>query len=184
MKQLSDELIDIFQTHRPTTNTWLQTVYGVGHKIETSSGAIGYYTGQHGFELTTNNGIVAPFYDVARGAQTFSVSDTNGTAAYIVMAGNASYDVSSDDVATIRYPLLLTLVGDADKIEDYAAAMAFILARVKSVSGVNLNHNKNENIQQSAKSNRKSRNTATGVANINFTMTVLQGRDCLVIDNC
>ena len=184
MKLLSEELINIFQSHPPPMNTWLQTVYGVGHKIESANGSIGYYTGKHGFELSANDATALTPYTVTQGEQTFSVSDTNGVAAYIYLTGSATYTSQFDEVATISYPLTLTLVGDAENIEDYANALAFILNRNIAVEGVSLNHNKSENIQTSAKTSRRTRNTATGVANISFTLTVQQGHDCLIITNC
>ena len=184
MKQLSDLLIDIFQTYRPTTNTWLQYIVGVGHKIESSNGSIGYYTSGNGFELTTNNSTTYPYYDVTRGQSTFAISDTNGTSAYIYLSGNATYNIQYDEVAAISYPLTATLVGDADNIEEYASALAFILSTNNHIEGVSLNLNKPENLQASAKASRRTRNTATGVANISFTAIVQQGKECTVINNC
>ncbi|MCS7028134.1 MAG: hypothetical protein NZ519_05155 [Bacteroidia bacterium] len=164
-------------------NRWLQTVYGVGHVIQSSNGSIGYYTGKYGFKLTANTTGGLP-YEVKRGQQTFSVSDTDGVAAYIYLSGNANYTTSVDQIATVSYPLTLTLVGDAANIEDYANAIAFVLTRSTAIDSVTLNHNKIENLQSAAKSTRRTRNTATGVANIGFTMTIHQGADCLILVNC
>ena len=184
MKILSDLLIDIFQTYYPTTNTWLQSIAGIGHKIESSNGSIGYYTSRNGFQLTTNNSTTPPYYDVARGQHTFAIADTNGTAAYIYLSGNATYNIPHDDVAAISYPLTATLVGDADNIEEYASALAFILSINHHIESVSLNLNKLENLQSAAKTSRRTRNTATGVANISFTAIVQQGKECTIIGNC
>jgi hypothetical protein len=184
MKTLSDLLIDIFQTYHPTTNTWLQYITGIGHKIESSNGSIGYYTSRNGFQLTTNNSATPPYYDVVRGQHTFAIADTNGTAAYIYLSGNATYNIPHDEVAAVSYPLTATLVGDADNIEEYASALAFILSTNHHIESVSLNLNKPENLQSAAKSSRRTRNTATGVANISFTVIVHQGKECTIIGNC
>lgn len=184
MKQLSNELIELFQLYRPKLNTWLQTVYGIGHKIEAANGAVGYYTGKHGFEMTANNILEPTSFSVKRGEFTFAISDTNGIAAYIYLTGNATYYSGIDDMATVSYPLQLTLVGDAENIEDYANALAFFLSRNISIDNVMLNHNKSENLQNAANKSRRTRNTATGVANISFTFTIQQGADCLTLNNC
>lgn len=184
MKQLSDLIIDIFQFYRPATNTWLQTITGIGHKIESANGSIGYYTGGDGFELSANTATASPFYDVSRGEMQFSVADNNGVSAYIYLSGQIGYQMPFDDTANITYPLTLTLIGDAENIEKYAAALAFILSSQRDISNVILNHNKPENLQTAAKTSRRTRNTASGVANISFTATVQQGKECTVIGNC
>ncbi len=184
MKQLSDELIELFQSYQPKLNTWLQTVCGIGHKIESSNGTVGYYTDRHGFELIANHASDATNYTVKRGVSTFAVSDTNGVSAYIYLAGNAVYQSAFDDVATIAYPLQLTLVGDAENIGDYASALAFFLNRNVAIDNVTVNYDKLKNLETAVKMSRRTRNTATGVANISFTFTIQQSANCLILTNC
>lgn len=180
MKQITDELIDLFLYSRSNIAAWLQIVVGIGHKIESEKGAIGYYTGKYGFWLESDGNQ----YNIQRGEQTFAVADNNGVAAYIYLTGNITYQALVDEIVTTTYPLTITLIGDATNIEQYANALAFALQKNIAVDNVSLNHNKPENLLQAAKTSRRTRNTSTGVANIAFTFTIQQGDDCLIIDNC
>lgn len=179
MKQISEELVEFILNHRPNFASWLQTVVGIGHKIEGEKGAVGFYTGENGF-LLESDGVQ---YTVYRGLQTFSVSDADGVAAYLYLAGNISFR-NMPSAAEITYPLTMTVIGASERIEAYAHALAYALTRHLAVEQVSLNHDKTANLNAAAKSNRKTRNTAAGVANISFYFTVQQGDDCLPLEAC
>jgi hypothetical protein len=189
MIQLAKELISLFQynnNHSRSPYTWLETIIGIGHKTESANGSIGYYTGGSGFMLKAQNTNTAPYYSEDPFIDNeFAITDTHGVAAFIAITGTVQYSLSrSDAFVRVIYPLMLTLITDIKNVEQQANALAFLLSSNTLTTNVSVNFDKVQNLEETAKRGRKTRNTSKGVANISFTAQIMQGADCTIITNC
>jgi hypothetical protein len=184
MKILSDAIFDLFNDNLPAL-PWLDYVMGVGFRESGQGDAFGYIAGPFGLQLAqARNPPSLPTWRREDGTFEFAVGDTDQTAVYVCHEGPIEYGGDQfSGTAEVIVPLSAFLACPIDKIQAYGPALAFIIKSWQhSVGGVSLKLARTEALL--AATNKKSGNTALGVAQVAFSAKLVTGKDCLVVAPC